>query len=242
MTLRQRLAKLLGRGEDGGTVGPVDKATLLGKIRQTHLFAALPDEDLAQMFDRMERVALGKGDIVVTEGDEGDFYYLLVSGTCTVSRRLRKGAEPEPVATLCEPQAFGEEALISNAKRNATVSMASDGVLMRLSKDAFNDYVKEPLLTWYSPSEAVEKVRDGARWVDVRDEGEAQDGHLHGAVLAPMDQLRAKSETLDPDTAYICYCRNGRLSSTAAFLLRQRGFKVGVLRGGVEGLRRAGCA
>jgi len=41
---------------------------------------------------------------------------------------------------------------------------------------------------------------------------------------------------------YICYCENGRQSSTAAFLLRQRGYNVGVLRGGVQSLKRAGMA
>ncbi len=44
--------------------------------------------------------------------------------------------------------AFGEEALLSDAKRNANVTMETNGALMRLSKDDFNELLKEPMLSW----------------------------------------------------------------------------------------------
>ena len=63
---------------------------------------------------------------------------------------------------------------------------------------------------------------------------------LAQAVLIPLEQIRERCMELDKDILYVCYCLNGRQSSTAAFLLRQRAFKVGVLRGGVQSLQRAG--
>lgn len=220
----------------------VDKSVLLDKIRQSDLFKDIPAENLEEMFSHMETVQMRSGDAVIREGDEGDFYYLLVGGTARVTRRPHKGSSPEVVAELTEPTGFGEEALISNAKRNATVTMTSPGTVMRLSKDAFNDYVKEPMVTWYASIEAQDKVAKGAKWIDVRDPDEARQAHLHGAVFIPMEELRDRVSELNKDTLYICYCRNGRLSSTAAFLLRQRGYNVGVLRGGLQSLKHAGFA
>ncbi|MBN2301901.1 MAG: cyclic nucleotide-binding domain-containing protein [Lentisphaerae bacterium] len=217
----------------------VDREMLLQKIRQSDLFKDVPPANLEQMFAHMETVPMKKGSVVISEGDEGDYYYLLVGGTAEVTRRLDGSGTPEVVARLDEPKGFGEEALISNAKRNATITMTSDGAVMRLSKDGFNDWIKEPLLRWLSPMQAQEEVSKGAKWIDVRDE-EAAKSHLHGALQIPLQDIRERAAELDKNVLYICYCENGRLSSTAAFLLRQMGFNIGVLRGGLQSLKRAG--
>jgi rhodanese-related sulfurtransferase len=218
----------------------VDKSVLIDKIRQSDLFKDLPPDNLEEMFSRMETVKVKSGETIIREGEEGDYYYLLASGAATVTRRVGASENPQVVAELSEPTGFGEEALISKAKRNATITMTSAGAVMRLSKDAFDEYVKEPLVTWISPKEAQDKVGAGAQWIDVR-EGE-HEKHLHGALSIPLSQIRERSSELKNDASYICYCDNGRQSSTAAFLLRQRGLNVGVLRGGVQALTRAGLA
>lgn len=229
-----------GGNASGKSALKVDKAVLMDKIRQSDLFKGLTPEQMEQLFSRMETLKVAKGEAIVREGDEGDYYYLLVSGTAQVSRRPQEGGEPKVVAELDEPKGFGEEALISNAKRNATITMTSDGIIMRLSKDGFNDYVKEPMLTWIPPAEAQKQVAKGAKWIDVRDEEEARQTHLHNAIAIQLKDIRARASELDKQVCYICYCENGRQSSTGAFLLKQIGFNVGVLRGGLQSLRRAG--
>lgn len=219
----------------------LDKSVLVEKIRRSPLFTDLAEENIEEMLKHMDTVPMRSGEAVVREGEEGDYYYLLVSGAAEVSRRVQ-GGPPKVVATLDEPGGFGEEALISNAKRNATVTMTKGGAVMRLSKDDFSDYVKDPMLTWFSPMEAQQKIAKGAKWIDVREASQARKSHLHGAISIPMEQLRDRADELDKDAFYICYCRNGRLSSTAAFLLRQNGISAGVLRGGLQSLERAGMA
>jgi rhodanese-related sulfurtransferase len=229
--------KLFSGGGNEDTSQP-DPSALMAKIRQSELFRDLPAESLEQMFKHMETVRVKSGDTIIEQGDEGDYYYLLVSGTATVSKRAREDEQPKTLAELNEPVGFGEEALISNAKRNATVKMTSNGVVMRLSKDGFDEYVKEPLVTWLSPIEAQNKIAEGAKWVDVREPDEAKQGHLHGALFIPMEELRKRVSEIDKAALHICYCENGRISSTAAFLLRQRGYNVAVLRGGLQALKR----
>jgi len=43
---------------------------------------------------------------------------------------------------------------------------------------------------------------------------------------------------LDKAKLHICFCENGRLSATAAFLLSQMGYRVAVLRGGLRTQQR----
>jgi len=229
--------KLFGSAGGSEPSRPNDSA-LKAKIRQSDLFRNLPEKNLEEMFAKMETVKVKDGEVIIEQGAEGDYYYLLVSGKAQVLKQADGDSKPAVVAELTEPVGFGEEALISNAKRNATIKMISNGIVMRLSKDAFDDYVKEPLVTWLPAIEAQDKVAKGAKWIDVRDPDEAKQGHLHGAVVIPLADIRKRSTELDKSTLYICYCQNGRLSSTAAFILRQHGFNVGVLRGGLQVLKR----
>ena len=57
--------------------------------------------------------------------------------------RNSKTGKPLTLATIGIGDAFGEEALLSDAKRNANVIMETSGSLMRLSKDDFNEEVEE---------------------------------------------------------------------------------------------------
>lgn len=218
-----------------------DRTMLIGKIRQSELFKDLPQENLEEMLRRMDTVPVSKGDVIIRQGDEGDFYYLLVEGLAQVLRKGDGDEGPKVVAELDEPKGFGEEALISNAKRNATIVMKTDGIVMRFSKDSFNDYVKEPILDWYPAAQAQKEIGNGAKWLDVRDEEDAR-SHLPGAIEIPIDEIRKRAGELNKDLLYICYCDNGRMSSSAAFVLKQMGYKTGVLRGGIQSLKRAGLA
>jgi rhodanese-related sulfurtransferase len=240
MDIKQAFAGLLDKIKKtkGRKTAPVqaDKSVLLDKIRQSDLFEYLEPEYMEKLFAAMDTIALPEGATVIKEGDEGDYYYLLVTGTAQVTRKSKTSAQPEILAELTEPTGFGEDALISNAKRNATVTMTTGGTLMRLSKDAFNDYIKAPVITWLSTIDARQKIAEGAKWLDVRDDEETKDGGLPNAVRIPLASIRNRISELDKNSYYVCYCQNGRLSSTAAFLLVQCGYKVGVMRGGLKAI------
>lgn len=211
-----------------------DDGDWMTRILQSQAFLQIPPANIQAMFMRMQEVPVRAGDEVIRQGDDGDYYYIIKSGKAKVTRASKTGAELT-LATLKDGDAFGEEALLSEAKRNATVSMEADGVLMRLSKDDFNALLKEPMLNWISAEDAQEKVRQGARFLDVRLESEHANTGLAGSVNIPLFMLRIKVDALDPKLAYVVYCDTGRRSSAAAFLLSERGFQVYVLKGGLAG-------
>jgi rhodanese-related sulfurtransferase len=110
--------------------------------------------------------------------------------------------------------------------------MITDGELIRVGKDDFNQLIKEPLLKFVSFEAASEKVRDGAVWLDVRFPEECRNGALPGSMNIPLNMLRMYAGKLDPAKPYITYCDDGSRSSVAAFILRERGFEAACVDGG----------
>ena len=196
-------------------------------------FSQLPPAHIDGLLRRFERIEAKKGEVIIREGAEGDYYYLVESGRCQVERMV--GGVNMTLAELKSGDTFGEEALVSEAKRNATVTMKTDGTLLRLSKQDFNALLREPLLRRINMEQARQKVLGGAEWIDVRYMSEFQYDKLPGAINIPLSEIRNAFGALDTSKEYVVYCQSGRRSSAAAFLLAQRGYNIYLLDGGLWG-------
>ena len=196
---------------------------------QTKIFQQIPPQCIQMIFMRLQRIDFKAGDIVIQQGSSGDFFYIIRSGRCLVTREAAAGKENIDLAELTLGGTFGEEALISQAERNATVSMLTDGILMRLGRDDFQDLLKEPMLIFLDQHEANEAAAHGGKWLDVRVPSEFKADGKEGATNLPLYLLRHKLDVLDRKTPYIVYCDTGRRSSAAAFILIQNGFQAAVL-------------
>lgn len=198
-------------------------------------FAKIPSAKFAELFARLETRTVVAGQIILTQGEAGEDYYLIRKGQARVLR-ARDGEAPSEVARLGVGEGFGEEALLTGDPRNATVAMASDGLLTRLGRADFLRILGEPLVRWVSADEAAPLLAAGAVLLDVRLADEFADGSPPGAINLPLSRLRQGAARLDPARKYIVLCQTGRRSCAAAFLLSQRGFDVRVLRDGMKGL------
>ncbi len=201
-------------------------------ILQTKAFHRIPPANIQTLFMRMERLARRQGDVIIRQGDQGDFFYIVAAGRCLVTREVpsNKGIK---LAELGVGASFGEEALLSDAPRNATVTMLTPGALIRLAKADFNTLLKEPLQQWVSLEQAKQITAAGGQWLDVRLPSEFERLHPDGAVNIPLYSLRMKFETLDPKRRYVVCCDTGRRSSAGAYILSERGFDVCVLKDGL---------
>ena len=108
-----------------------------------------------------------------------------------------------------------------------------------LAKDKFLELMQAPLQQMISFADAEKMVAAGAVWLDVRMPSEFSNEHYPGAINMPLYFLRKDLGKLDPDRSYIVYCDSGRRSSSAAYLLAQRGYQVGVLQGGMQAAHAA---
>ena len=202
-------------------------------LLQSRAFHRIPPANLQAVFMRMQRINYSAGDTVIRQGEDGDYFYAIVSGHCVVTRETPLNREGIRLAELGMGDTFGEEALISGAKRNATVTMTTDGVLMRLGKDDFNSLLNEPMLHWVDYEVAKGIVAAGGRWLDVRLPSEFEHCHFEQAINVPLYFVRLKLKTLETAIPYVVCCDNGRRSSAAAYILGERGFDTYVLRGGI---------
>jgi CRP-like cAMP-binding protein len=202
-------------------------------LLQSRAFHRIPPANLQAVFMRMQRISMTAGETVIRQGEDGDYFYVIVDGRCAVSRETPLNREGIRLAELGRGETFGEEALISGARRNATVTMLTDGALMRLGKEDFNTLLEEPMLQWVDMPRAQQIVAGGGTWLDVRLPSEYEHWHLERALNVPLYFVRLKLKSLDPAVPYVVVCDNGRRSSAAAYVLSERGFEAYVLRGGI---------
>lgn len=214
---------------EGASGGDDWMTTLL----QTKAFHRIPPANIQAIFMRLERHPCKSGEVIIKQGDEGDYFYVIVSGKCIVTRETPLNREGIKLAELGVGDTFGEEALIAEAKRNATVTMTTDGVLMRLNKKDFRELMNEPLLQWVNNDQAREIIAKGGRWLDVRLPSEHQNLSIEGSLNIPLYFIRLKLSALDRNIPYVVYCDTGRRSSAAAYILVERGFDAYVLTGGL---------
>ncbi len=221
------VSELQGKSDQGNE----DWMTML---LQTKAFHKIPPANIQAIFMRMQQINYRAGDVILKQGAEGDYFYVLIRGSALVTRETPLSKEGIKLAELSVGDTFGEEALISDAKRNATVTMQGDGAVMRLGKDDFKKLLNEPMLDWVTLTQAEDIVRSGGQWLDVRLPSEFENQHLDGALNIPLYFIRLKISTLDKSKKYVVCCDTGRRSSAGAYILNERGFQAYVLQGGIN--------
>lgn len=206
----------------------------LEEALENPLFAKVPPENVRRMLRELESVDLPAGYQLLREGDKGDCCYFLKSGRAEVASGV--GSDRQVIAELEVGACFGEESLLSERPRNATVTLLEDGSVLRLSRTAFHALLKAPVVAEIGYVAASFLLETGAQWLDVRLLDEYQNGHAAQALNMPLHLLRLKARLLDGNRTYLCYCDSGKRSSTAVFLLAQLGFTAYSLKGGLDGL------
>ena len=216
-------------GQNGGG-GDQDWMT---KLLQMRVFQMVPPSNLQAMFLRMKEVAVEPGEVVLRQGETGDYFYVIMEGRCMVTREV-PNQKAVRLAELDTGSCFGEEALIADDPRNATVTMLTRGRLMRLAKDDFRTLLNEPIVRRVTFEQAQKMAGDGkAKWLDVRLPSEYQRWHLPGSVNIPLYMLRLKLSLLDPAQPYLVACDTGRRASVAVFVLSEKGFDAYALDKGL---------
>ncbi|HET9047750.1 MAG TPA: cyclic nucleotide-binding domain-containing protein [Chiayiivirga sp.] len=226
----------IARNATGGE-GSVDSNRWVFRLLQSRAFHKLPTGNIGRMFQGFEEITVRTGDVVVREGDAADYFYVIKEGAAAVLKHLDEAESI--VAYLVRGDCFGEDALLSNTTRNATVKMVQDGRLMRLSRRTFEDVLKPPVVEWVNPAQASLLARTGAVLIDVRLPAEFEQRAIRGAINLPLFRLREDVvDRFNPNDKLIVYCNTGERSSAAAFILTRMGFDAYALQGGLFGMLR----
>ena len=107
----------------------------LAAMRRMPMFAPLPLTALEQLARSLEPVSFASGERVITQGDPGDCFYVLESGTVAIIH------DGQRQTTLAAGDGFGEIALLSDRPRTATVDVIDAMTGYRLPREAFLEAV-----------------------------------------------------------------------------------------------------
>ena len=202
----------------------------------TAAFQRLSEVSVDEFIEKMTLITSGPNKLIIKQGDEGDYFYILKKGKCQVNRMTPARPNGVVLAELKPGDSFGEDALLSGMKRNANVASMTDVELLRLSKADFLSILQEPKLQWVTEEDARNEVEAGnAYWIDVRLPNEYQAWHLSGSDNIPLAIFRVKMKTLDKNKTYIIYCDNGHRSAAAVYLLSDSGFEAYGVQNGIQG-------
>jgi len=212
-----------------------DSSYWMMRFLQSRAFLHLPTDNIQALLMALEEMPVEKGQTIIHQGQSDDYYYIVQKGKCAVSRRPAPRANEMQLAILSEGDGFGEEALITNGKRNASICMLEDGMLMRLKKNDFLKYLADPLIEYTDEKDVLLEISKGSLLIDVRNPDEYLAARVEGSVNIPLSMLRLKLDGMNNSRNYILCCSDGSRSAAAAFLLTQHGLTCHVLRGGLDG-------
>ena len=209
-------------------------------LLRSNLFVKVPPLNIDQIFSRLKPMQVNAGEVILRQGEIGDGCYFIRRGTATVTRRQAGEPKEKHIVDIGYGRCFGEDALIHETVRNATVTMATDGFLMRLDKSDFMVLLREPEIDHLKAADLDVALATGSQLLDVRMEEEFTVSRLSPAANTPLAYLRLlASNQLKLKDDYVLCCDTGRRSRAAAYLLQRLGFRARYLLNGMASLDQA---
>jgi CRP-like cAMP-binding protein len=101
------------------------------------LLAELPGDRLRKLSDRMRREQVAAGAAVVQEGDDGERFYVILSGMLSVSQEAMG-----PRRVLKPGDYFGEVALTMEVPRTASVRALTPSVVASCDRETFDEFIR----------------------------------------------------------------------------------------------------
>lgn len=192
------------------------------------LFQQIPPANLQLLFAKFKERRLTAGQRVITEGDQGEAFFVIQQGQAQVLRYQESISERQVLATLSTGDYFGEEALIGNTVRNASVEMLTDGLLMELGKEDFKKLLEEPVVQYITETELAhwQSLNKNFKLLDVRLPVEIVANERKNRLIITLADLRKNLQQLDTAVIYVLCSEAGRRAVLGAYLLQQAGFKA----------------
>ncbi|MEM1434494.1 MAG: cyclic nucleotide-binding domain-containing protein [Pseudomonadota bacterium] len=191
------------------------------------LVRRLPPERWQRLLRGLEPRRAAAGYRAINQGEPGDCFYVLREGRARVHRGQRTLAQLEP------GDFFGEDAVIARTPRNASVTMQTSGLLMRLPRSAFLNVLVQGVVTRQTTTTAA-AGGPAAVLLSLRRQPRS------GALPIALDRLRSIAPRLSRERYYLVCDGPPNARVLAVFLLLQAGLRAAVLEEG-PGVPAAGA-
>jgi signal-transduction protein with cAMP-binding, CBS, and nucleotidyltransferase domain len=207
--------------------GEAEEGDWMSSLLQSPFFNKIPPGNIRQLFMRFKSQKVVADELVIKEGERGEFFYVLETGSAKVQDK-----QGNLLAALRPGDYFGEEALVGDTTRNATIKMLTAGKLMCLEKSDFLTLLQEPVRRFISYDDLIKNQESENRYqlIDVRLPLERRFQSVPNSRNIPLSQLRKNLPSLDQSQIYVVTDDAGRRADVAAQLLNQAGYETLILQ------------
>jgi ATP-binding cassette subfamily B protein len=170
----------------------VKSEELIPFLRRNSVFSLLDEASVEQLADKMQLLRYSMGDVILQEGDVGSHAFLIYSGRVRIVKQSNSGK----IVTLGTQHAgdiFGEQAILKDTKRTASVRAAEDVALFRIEQEDFRQLVDAvPKLASY-----VEKFMNDSALRDFLRTSTFLEALKPQEITSLLDQLTEKEFAAD---------------------------------------------
>ena len=198
-------------------------------LLQSPLFSKVPPANIQMMFTIFEDVHFNAGDTIIQQGDSGDYFYVIKQGRV----KIVINNDEEQAIVRAAGDFFGEDALVAETTRSATVSMMQDGLLARLDKEHFRTLLHEAIIQSINEADLHQlesELQHDCIFLDVRLPAEYKHQYLSNSKNIPLNCLRNRLNEFSHDKVYIITANGGRRSELAAHWMNQQGFNTYLIK------------
>jgi cAMP-dependent protein kinase regulator len=110
-------------------------------LRSVDLFRHLDKRALKPLIDASSIASIPEGKVIVSEGEAGDYFYIIIRGTARVSHDL--GGNTINLALMYSGDYFGEWSILTGAPRAATVSAMTRVDMLSIERSAMLDFIQQ---------------------------------------------------------------------------------------------------
>lgn len=215
------------RAEEDSEFESAEEGDWMSSLLQSPFFNKIPPGNIRQLFLRFKSQRVAADEVIIKEGERGEFFYVLENGSAKVVDK-----QGNILAALRPGDYFGEEALVGDTTRNATVQMLTSGKLMCLEKNDFLTLLQEPVRRYITYEELTQKLATPNPYqiIDVRLPLERRFQSVPQSRNIPLSQLRKNLPMLDLSQIYVVTDDAGRRADVAAQLLNQAGYETLILQ------------
>ncbi len=227
--VRDSIEDLL-EGAAASADGIYGESSWMERLLKTPLFEFVPPSNIEALFKRFRSHRMIAGDVIIKQGDPGDYFYVIKSGNVRVEVEL--GGKVSEVASLSAGQTFGQDSLISDLPRNASVVANKSGELVSIEKEDFRALLLSPVIESVQSENLQSLSKSSKAGVQIIDISPSRDGggQDHTILNIPYLSLRTYLTELSSDVIYVVKGPNsGKIKELAAFLMNENGYTAYVL-------------
>ena len=107
-------------------------------LKQVPLLSTCTNEQLSRLASRMTRKKFSRNEKLMSEGEVGNEFFIIAKGECDVVY----GSDFKKVASLGAGDYCGEQALVNDTVRNATVLAKTDVIALRVDQKTFKNLIQ----------------------------------------------------------------------------------------------------